>query len=566
VARVNGMSRLNILVWLKFKLWWNGLRSGAMAMDTAVAVLLTFLGGALSLALALGLGVVTHLVLREVESDIHAMGLLVVFWILGFLAVVLPLFFGMGQSAVPVGRLAVFPVSRGGLYRISLAASFASSVHVFWYPILLSVSLTAMIIDRTPVVLWVVVVTTFSVSLVVWCNTLLLVMQRILSGRNTREVVVLVGLVLLVTASMVPALLDSQGLLESQNVEPVMSWFQLPEPVVTIGGRVVSMFPPSIASTALIAGLGGEYAGVLQGLMWLALWIAAGMTLGYLVLRKRLVDGDSSSPGRSKGSGKLTHRVAVRLTVDSLSWIPVESRAVAAKELHYLLRSTVGKFNIVIMPVFVMVMAMVIARDLTGPVLGLDPSSLVFVGAMVYASMFSNNPLYNAYAWDGTGVRSYFINPIAPDRVILGKNVGVWLYNVILAFECAVSYSIVAGVPSPAILVGGFIAFAAALLSSTVAGNFVSPAVPVARDISKITNSPSQTGVLASFGMLLVNVVLIGGLLAISALLGAAWLVPVLLGLLLIVEITAYPVFLRPAARLLEQRREALVEAVQIAG
>jgi hypothetical protein len=559
------MDRLKILVWLKFKLWWNGLRSRAMAVDTVVAVVLTFLGGTVSLALAFGLGVVTHVALRDVESDVHAVGLLVVFWFLAFLAVVLPLFFGMGQPAVPVSRLAVFPLSRAGLYGISLAASFASSSHIFWYPILLSASFTAMIIDRTPVVLWMAVVTALSVCLIVWCNTLLLVVQRILSGRNTREVVALVGIVLLVTVSMIPALLDSQGLLESQGIEPDSTWFQLPEPVANMGGWIASMIPPSIASTALVAGLGGDNAGVLRGLMWLGLWIAAGMTVGYLVLSRRLLDGDGSSGGKSTDRGKLTDRFASPFTIDSLSWIPVESRAVAAKELHYLLRSTVGKFNIVIMPVFVIVMALVMARDLTAPVLGLDPSSLVFVGAMLYASMFSNTPIFNAYAWDGAGVRSYFINPIAPDRVILGKNIGVWLYNVILAFECAISYCIAAGVPSPAILLSGFIAFAAALLSSTIAGNFVSPAVPVARDISKVSNSPSQTGVLASFGMLLVNVVLIGGLMAIPALLGAAWLGPVLLGVLLAVVITAYRVFLRPAARLLQQRRESLIEAVQTA-
>jgi len=558
------MDRLKILVWLKFKLWWNGLRSGAMAMDTAVAVVLTFLGGAVSLALAFGLGVVTHIALRDVESDVHTVGLLVVFWVLAFLAVVLPLFFGMGQPAVPVSRLAVFPVSRAGLYGISLAASFASSSHVFWYPVLLAVSFTAMIIDRTPVVLWMAVVTMLSVCLVVWCNTLLLVMQRILSGRNIREVVTLVGIVLLVTVSMIPAILDSQGLLESHAVERDESWFELPEPATALGKRIASMIPPSIASTALVAGLGGDSAGVLGGLMWLGLWVAVGMTVGYLVLSRRLLDGDGASESRSTGSGKMMDRVASPFTVDSFSWIPIESRAVAAKELHYLLRSTVGKFNIVIMPVFVIAMALVMARDLTTPVLGLDPSSLVFVGAMLYASMFSNTPLYNAYAWDGAGVRSYFINPVAPDRVILGKNVGVWLYNVILAFECAISYSIAAGVPSPAILLSGFFAFAISLLSSTIAGNFVSPAVPVARDISKITNSPSQTGVLASFGMLLVNVVLIGGLMAIPALMGAAWLGPFLLAVLLAVVITAYRVFLRPAARLLEQRRESLVEAVQI--
>ena len=551
------MDRLKILIWLKFKLWRNGLRSGARATDTAVSVIVTLLGGVVSLALAAGLGAVTYLALRDVESDVHTVGLLVVFWFLAFLAVVVPIFFGIGQPAVPVGRLSVFPLSTVGLYRISLAASITNSSHVFWYPILVAVSFTAIVINGVPSVPWLAVVIALSLCLIVWCNTLLLAIQRILSGRNIREVAVLVGLALLVTVSMIPALL------ESQDIEPDASWFQLPDGVETVAKTAASIFPPSIASSAVVAGLEGEKGGVLVGLMWLGLWTAAGMTLGYLVLSRSLLGGRMPSGGRLTGSKAEGNRGGSLFTVDHLSWIPVESRAIAAKELKYLLRSTVGKFNIVIMPIFVIVMALVVARDLTAPILGLDRSSLVFVGVMVYASMFSNNFLYNAFAWDGAGVRSYFINPVAPDGVILGKNVGLWLYNVVLAFECVISYCIVAGVPSPPIVLSGFIAFAASLVSSTIAGNFVSASMPVARDISKITNSPSQTGVLASFGMLLVNALLIGGLMAIPALLGVAWLGPVLLAVFLAAVITAYRVFLHPAARLLLQRREALIEAVQ---
>ena len=49
------------------------------------------------------------------------------------------------------------------------------------------------------------------------------------------------------------------------------------------------------------------------------------------------------------------------------------------------MRSTVGRFNIVIMPFFVVVMGVLVARDATGPVLGLDRSSLVLLGIQVAA-------------------------------------------------------------------------------------------------------------------------------------------------------------------------------------
>jgi hypothetical protein len=84
----------------------------------------------------------------------------------------------------------------------------------------------------------------------------------------------------------------------------------------------------------------------------------------------------------------------------------------------------------------------------------------------------------------------------------------------------------------------------------------------VARSISKISSSPSQTGVVVSFGMLLVSSLLVGGLVVVGSLADAAWLQPMLLLLLVAVNVAAYTVFLTPAARLLESRRESLVEAL----
>ncbi len=51
---------------------------------------------------------------------------------------------------------------------------------------------------------------------------------------------------------------------------------------------------------------------------------------------------------------------------------------------------------------------------------------------MVYTSMFSNNFIYNACAWEGSGIRSYFINPVTAQQVVFGKNVGLWMYNLII--------------------------------------------------------------------------------------------------------------------------------------
>ena len=298
-------------------------------------------------------------------------------------------------------------------------------------------------------------------------------------------------------------------------------------------------------------------------LLWLLLWTGGGVAIGYGTVRRNLLEGDQSTRAQSAAAAPAAGGTP-GWTMERLTFCPAKVRAVAAKELHYLLRSTTGKFNVVIMPVFVIVMALAVARDLDHAFLGLDRVSLVFVGLMIYASMFSNNFLFNAYAWEGAGVRSFFLSPVEPERIVLGKNVGVWIYNIILGVEGVIVFVLASGVPPAFALLGGCLAFVASLLSATIVGNFLSPVMPVPRDISSVTNSPSQTAVLATFGVLIGNALVIGGSVAIPALLGASWLGPLLLALLIAAEIVLYVVMLRPAGQLLDSRRESLIEALQV--
>jgi hypothetical protein len=539
-------------------MWWNGLRSRATAADTAVAVILAVIAAILSGGLAFALSVITHVGLRDGDEAAVHVGLLVVFWMLGFLAVVMPLLFGFGQPRVPLRRLLVFPFSHWNLYRISLASSFVSGVNLFWYPVLAAVSIVACVVNHAPVPYWLVVTTVFAVCLVVWCNTLMIILQWVLRKRSARELAALVGLILVVVLSMLPAMYQDQA--EERGQE----WFGelIPKPVTSAVARISAFFPPSIAVRGLELVILGEPGTGIDALFWLALWTGGGLAIGYGVVRRNLLEGDQSIHVQSRVEAAAEGGAPV-LSIERLTIVPTEVFAVAAKELRYLLRSTTGKFNIVIMPVFVIIMALIVFRDLDRAFLGLDRISLVFVGLMIYASMFSNNFLFNAYAWEGAGVQSFFLSPAEPERIVFGKNLGVWTYNIILGVEGVIFFVLVSGTPPASALIGGSLAFVASILLATIVGNFLSPVMPVPRDISSVTNSPSQTAVLATFGVLIGNALLIGGLMAITAILGVKWLGPLLLAMLIAGEIFLYALMLRSAGQLLDSRRESLIEALQ---
>ncbi len=554
------MSRLRALVWLRFRLWWNGLCSKSRVADTAVAVILAVVGVVVSVALAIVLASLLHIGLRGGDADAQGVALVIVFWTLAFFAVVLPLIFAQGQGGFADHRLLQYPFKPGQLYRLSLAGSAVSGGHLFWYPSVIAATAVALFVHDLPATGWCVVAAVFSVCLLVWCHTVLLTVTRVLQRRSIREIAALIVLVLVVAGSMVPAFIAPDffdGLEYHADVGSIESG----RPVVSFLMRAASLLPPGLAVSGVMAASAARTGALAAAVGALMLWIAAGGAVGRRLFGRMVFGGGGSPPSTRSDIGNRQRPAVVDFGVFPGIAAPV--RAVAARDLLYLLRSTVGRFNIVIMPFFVAVMGVLVARDLTGQVLGLDRSNLVFLGVMIYASMFSNNFLYNAYAWEGAGIRCYFITPVTPRQVVFGKNLGLWIYNLILALECLISFAVVIGLPSPSVALSGCLAFATSLLASTVAGNFVSPAVPVARDLSKIGSSPSQTGILVSFGLLLANLVLIGGVVVIAALAATPWLLPILLSALLGLEVLAYRTLLPPAGRLLDERRESLVAAVQ---
>ncbi len=101
------------------------------------------------------------------------------------------------------------------------------------------------------------------------------------------------------------------------------------------------------------------------------------------------------------------------------------------------------------------------------------------------------------------------------------------------------------------------------LLSVGAAGNFVSILFPAARDLSSMKGQLSQAGVLLSFLSLFAVAAVLSPLLVLPALLDRLWLQPLLLGLLLAAQAAVYPFVLRAAARLLEHRREGLLETLR---
>jgi hypothetical protein len=99
-------------------------------------VILAVFAAVLSIALAFTLSVITHVGLDDGTEEAVHVALQLVFWVIAFLAVVMPVFFGAGQPQIPLRRLLVFPLSHpactGSGWPHRLRAVRASSGTRFW--------------------------------------------------------------------------------------------------------------------------------------------------------------------------------------------------------------------------------------------------------------------------------------------------------------------------------------------------------------------------------------------------------------------------------------------------
>jgi hypothetical protein len=550
------MNRALTLIWLRFTMWLHGLRHATGVLDTVAGGLKALLAGMVAIGLGIAFGGLTYLAVMSDNDEAVRVAFPIACYSLAFFAVVLPLLLGGGRLGLDLARLAIFPINHASLYQISLASSFVSSTQIYWYPSLLGLTLSAVILADINRWLGLLLILVTAILLVVWSNLLQLLLGLVMRRRATKELLGLAAFLILIIASFAPAMLEATGGEEALQDIFKLGW--IPAWVRT-GAAVL---PPSLAAGGLLALHQDDTTAVVVKLGWLLLWTAGGLWLGYRIFKRTLLD-----PGASASSGgKPTVATGRRSQIGLSMVLPARVAAVAGKELLYLLRSSTGKLNLLIMPAFAVLIAVVFASKLDQPVLGIDPDQIVFFGLILYATVFPHNFLANSFAWEGGGIKSYFLLPVSGRQILLGKNVGIWLYSLVLLTECVITWLVVAGSPGLIAIVSGALVFAVGILVYTTAGNFVSTVFPVKRDPAGMNSSPSQVAVLIMFAGVLVNATIISAVLLVAGLLGSGLMQALLLAALVVIISAIYWLLLGSAARLLEARKESLVETLRATG
>jgi ABC-2 type transport system permease protein len=461
-------------------------------------------------------------------------------------AAVSGLFFGVWQTwtvvalslsereGLDLGRYLVYPIQPSRLFGYGIGASvLGDPFAVFWCLLLGGAFVGGALARPGPaVILLALAYLLFVVATVAFVALLQEVLARLLRARRAR--VLAVAAIYAGTALAVAWTAGRPGALR-----------ELLEVLRAL--RYVA-FPATLASGAVRALYAGDTAGALPFLAGLAL---AG--LACLVVAYRLALASARSGGTGAPRAGATGTAGWRL--------PGRFGALVEKEAKYVLRHPLSTVLALVLPALAGLVTWRLAPHLASE--GAVVRALPIFGFAMYAHVAAQVFWLNGFGWERGGGRTWFLAPLPLAEVLLAKNLAAYGFSLALFLASAAAGIAAGGAPPAWALAAALALHAGAAPWLLVPGNLVSILVPRAAALTI-----QRGGSLSPLSSL-------GGL-AIFAAASALFSVPLLLAMGLdrplvlaawgglgVAGVALYAATLPRVSRLLEHRREEVLEAVE---
>lgn len=561
------MSQLLTIIWLKWRLLRNSLRSSKAVVNKAASLLGMLLALIFSVVVALVLGLVAFFVsqpevMRKIltrsseQIPVGATSEFIFFSILGFVYLMwatLPLSIGGGKQ-FEAGKLLVYPITLRKLFAVDFISEFTTLHSVIAVPAIFALGVGVGLGTGNMVfaLLATVPIALFGVSLSKWLST---IMGSLLRKKRARAetIVALIG-----------AVAGFGGALAGQ-IAPVL--FRHAESV-----RSLRWTPPGAAAAMLIS-VGPSFDPVDQlvyGLAFLTLSAYAFALIAgtYLIARRSALGIE----GRRKRKAATEQQTAAPFYSGwDLPFLSPDLSAVVEKELRYAVRNAQLRM-LAIMPALLIAIRLFTNQRMDRDGRGGVPSmanefldygtGLIATGGVLYVFIVLTGLSCNAFAFEEGGMRTLILSPVDRRKILLGKNIAMTVLAVVFSIVLLVLNTIVFGdiTLSDLLFVSlCFVIFAA--LISTI-GNWLSIRFPKRMVFGKRMNVSGVAGV-----MLIPIIVVLGipPLLATVAgyLTKTLWIEYVALAAMALVSVGIYAVFLNFHGRTLMKREIDILESVR---
>jgi hypothetical protein len=561
-------AQLGALVWLKWRLFLNAMRSRRGTANRVASMLGTLAALAVSLLIASGFGVGAYFIIvnrsgggrratagmaRDLATgaSVEALLLLFVFMSMIYLMwAIVPLSLGGGEHFEP-GRLLLYPISLRKLFLIDLLSELTSLASIFAAPSVFAIAIGAGLARGQVGGALVVALcaTLFGIAL---AKLLATGVGALMQRKRTR------GEALLAFAGIVGAL-SGLALGQAEHFFGRLDTFPAALRWTPPGAVAVALAsaPSANAGYALSLALLLAYTFILT---FLTYKIARGALEGSGGARRR---GKKASARVEEGAGPDARARGWRLPFGS-----EELSAIFEKELRYALRNAQLRTMAAMPIILTLSLRLIGTRRGESPAASLLPASITpymegsgAALSVLYAFLITSALSSNLFGYESGGMRAYVLAPVARSKILLGKNLAMLVVSLVLAIAVTLVNALIYRDLTPRALLFTVLCFVFFAAATATVGNLFSISFPKRLQFGKRMNA---SGVV---GLLLLPVFLGVAVPPALAVLGgyAAQSLPVeyvILAAFAVAGVAVYFLSLKAQGRLLARRELDILEAV----
>jgi hypothetical protein len=486
------MSQLLTLLWLKWSLFRNSLRSSKAVANRIANIFGMLAALALALLVALGLGVGAYLLTSPNTdmSGIQAQGggaatlpsaEFIFFSILALCYLLwstLPLSIGSSRQFDP-GNLLLYPVSLRKLFALDFISEVASLQSVFAIPAIIALGVGAGLAQGHLAggVLISLVAALFGLALSKWIS---ISVGSLIRKKRTR------GETLLALLGVIAGL---GGALFGQ-IAPVL--FRHAESITALRWT-----PPGAIAYALTHGLrDGNTIGYALALFAISAYTAILIVISYWLSRRAILGGGRKIRVRVKS--EVVSRSSY--TGWEIPLLPPELSAVVEKELRYLMRNAQVR-TLTLAPLIVLVVRFMNRRrfgqgsPFSAEFLKYGEGLMATVGVL-YVFLILGGLFGNQFALDHAGMRTMILSPVDRKNILLGKNIAMSALALVFSGGLLLVNELVFGDISLSALLFTTLSCSIFVPLISVVGNSLSIRFPKRMKFGKRLNSSGVAGLL----------------------------------------------------------------------
>ena len=485
------MSQLLTLIWLKWRLLRNSLRSSKAVVNRVASILGMLVALLLSLIVALILcfaayalsqpGALSQAMRRTTPSDLSGSAYIefIFFSMVGVIYLMwatVPLSIG-GSKQFDAGKLLMYPITLRKLFAVDFVSELTTLHSVFAVPAVIAIctgvglgtgNLTGALITGIPILL-------FGIALSKWLSTTIGSLVRRKRARG-ETMVALIGAVVGLTAAV------------AGQVAPIL--FKHAESF-----RSLRWTPPGAAAFMLVGEEANNPIAYLKAFLTLSGYAIALILATYWIARRAALGVE----GRKKRKVVIETAATNGYSGWQLPLVPAQLSAVIEKELRYAMRNAQVRMLALMPLILIVVRAVNSRRWATGrPPASEDfltyGSGLIATGGVLYVFVILAGLSCNLFAFEEGGMRTLILSPIDRRKILLGKNIAVavlaLVYSTILLILNAIVFRDLTG-RALLFIVLSFVIFAT--ISFTI-GNWMSIRFPKRMRFGKRMNVSGVAG------------------------------------------------------------------------